>query len=68
MNQECQIGEEVYGGTLSSDQPNYKKKKIVIAEESFKGCLYNDNLSFRSEFYKKKTQTLGNQDEELHQK
>ena len=53
LNGKCQIGEVVYEGTLSSNQPNYKEKKYFgIAEESFKRRLYNHNLSFRNEFYK----------------
>ena len=56
LNGQCQIGEEVYVGTLSSYQPNYKGKKYFgIAEESLKGRLYNHNLSFRNEFYKNDT-------------
>ena len=53
LNGECQIGEVVFEATLSSNQPNYKGKKYFgTAEESFKGRLYNHNLSFRNEFYK----------------
>ena len=49
--------EVVYKSTLSSNQPNYKEKKYFgIAEESFKGRLYNHNLSFRNEFYKNDTE------------
>ena len=55
MNGQCQIG--VYEGTLSSNQPNYKEKKYFgIAQESFKGHLYNHNLSFISKFYKNDTE------------
>ena len=55
MNGQCQIG--IYEGTLSSNQPNYKEKKYFgIAQESFKGRLYNQNLSFISEFYKNDTE------------
>ena len=47
----------VYEGTLSSNQPNYKEKNYFgIAQESFKGRLYNHNLSFRNEFYKNDTE------------
>ena len=36
LNGHCQIGEVVYEGTLSSNQPNYKEKKYFgIAEESY---------------------------------
>ena len=57
LNGQCQIGEVVYESTLSSKQPNYKGKKYFgIAEESFKGCLYNRNLSFRNELYKNETE------------
>ena len=53
LNGQCQIGEVVYESTLTSNQQNYKDKKYFeIAEESFKGRLYNHNLSFRNEFYK----------------
>ena len=53
LNGQCQIGEVVYKGTLSNNQPNYKGKKYFgTAEESFKGCLYNYNLSFRNKFHK----------------
>ena len=53
LNGQCQIGEVVCKGTLSSNQPNYKGKRYFeTAEESFKGRLYNLNLSFRNEFYK----------------
>ena len=53
LNGQCQLGEVVYEGTLSSNQTNYKEKKYFgIAEESFKGPLYNYNLSVRNEFYK----------------
>ena len=49
LNGQCQIGEVVYEGTLSSNQPNNKEKKYFgIAEECFKGRLYNQNLSFRN--------------------
>ena len=42
---------------LTSNQQNYKDKKYFgIAEESFKGRLYNHNLSFRNEFYKNDTE------------
>ena len=42
LNGQCQIGEVVYESALSSNQPNYKEKKYFgIAEESFKGRLYN---------------------------
>ena len=57
LNGQRQIGEVVYEGTLSSNQPNYKEKKYFgIAEESFKGRLYNHNLCFRNEFYKSDTE------------
>ena len=57
LNGHCQIGEVVYEGTLSSNQPNYKEKKYFgIAEESFKGRLYNHNFSFRNKFYKNDTE------------
>ena len=53
LNGQCQIGEVVFEGTFSSNQPNYKGKKYFgIAEKPFKGLLYNHNLSFRNEFYK----------------
>ena len=40
LNWQCQIGRVVYGGTLSSNQSNYKEKKyFVIAEESSNGSL-----------------------------
>ena len=40
LNGQCQIGEVVYEGTLSSNEPNYKGKKYFgIAEESFKGRM-----------------------------
>ena len=49
--------EVLYGSTLSSNQPYYKEKKYFgIAEESFKGCLCNHNLSFRNELYKNNTE------------
>ena len=49
LNGQCQIGEAVYESTLTSKQQNYKAKKYFgIAEESFKGGLYNHNLSFRN--------------------
>ena len=52
VNGQCQKGEAVYESTLSSNQPNCQGKKYFgIAEESFKGRLYNRNLSFRNEFY-----------------
>ena len=57
LNGQCQIGEVVYESTLTSNQQNYKDKKYFgIAEESFKGRLYNHNLSFRNEFYKNNTE------------
>ena len=57
LNGQYQIGEVVYESTLTSDQQNYKDKKCFgIAEESFKGRLYNHNLSFRNEFYKNDTE------------
>ena len=57
LNGQCQIGEVVYKSTLTSNQQNYKDKKYFgIAEESFKGRLYNHNLSFRNEFYKNDTE------------
>ena len=57
LNGQCQIGEVAYEGTLSSNQPNFKEKKYFgIADESFKGRLYNHNLSFRSEIYKNNTE------------
>ena len=57
LNGQSQIEEVFYGGTLSSNQPNYKEKKYFrIAEESFKRRLYNHNLSFRNEFYKNDTE------------
>ena len=53
LNGQCQIGEVVFEGTLSSNHPNCKGKKYFgIAEESFKGRLCNHNLSFRNKFYK----------------
>ena len=53
----CQIEEVVYESTLTSNQQNYKDKKYFgIVEESFKGRLYNHNLSFRNEFYKNDTE------------
>ena len=52
LNGQCQIGEVAYESTLTSNQQIYKDKKYFeIAEESFKGSLYNHNLSFRNEFY-----------------
>ena len=57
LNGQCQTGEAVYEDTLSSNQPNYKEKKYFgIAGESFKGRLYNHNLSLRNEFYKNDTE------------
>ena len=57
LNGYCQIGEVVYESTLTSNQQNYKDKKYFgIAEESFKGRLYNHNLSFRNGFYKNDTE------------
>ena len=57
LNGQCQIGEVVYESTLSSNQPTYKEKKYFgIAEESFKGRLYNHNLSFRNDLYKNDTE------------
>ena len=57
LNGQCQIGEVVYESTLSSNQPNYKEKKYFgIAEESFKGRLYNHSLSFRNDLYKNDTE------------
>ena len=39
------------------NQPTYKEKKYFgIAEESFKGRLYNHNLSFRNDLYKNDTE------------
>ena len=56
LNGQCQIGEIVYESTLTSNQQNYKDKNYFgIAEESFKGRLYNRNLSFRNKFYKNNT-------------
>ena len=53
LNEQCQIGEVAYEDTFSSNKQNYKEKKYFgNAEESFKGCKYNHNLSFRNEFYK----------------
>ena len=52
LNGQCQIGEVAYESTLTSNQQIYKDKKYFeIVEESFKGSLYNHNLSFRNEFY-----------------
>ena len=57
LNGQCQIGEVVYESTLSSNQSNYKGKKYFgIAEESFKGRLYNHSLSFRNDLYKNDTE------------
>ena len=53
LNGQCQIGEVVCEG----NQENCKEKKYSeIAEEPFKGRLYNQNLSFRNEFYKNDTE------------
>ena len=52
LNGQCQIGEVVFEATLSFNLPNYKEKSYFeIAEEFFRGRLYNHNLSFRNEFY-----------------
>ena len=60
LNGQCQITEVVFEGTLSNNQPNYKGKNwncgIGIAEESFKECLYNHNLSWRNYFFKNSTE------------
>ena len=57
LNGQYQIVKVVYESTLTSNQQNYKDKKYFgIAEESFKGHLYNHNLSFRNEFYKNDTE------------
>ena len=54
-----QIGEVVYESILTSNQQNYKdKKNFGNAKESFKACLYNHNLSFRNEFFKKDTELI----------
>ena len=54
---QCQKREVVYESTVTSNQQNYKDKKYFgIAEESFKGRLYNHNLSFRNEFYENDTE------------
>ena len=46
-----------FEGTISRNQPNYKEKKYFgIAEESFKGRLYNRNSSFRNGFCKNDTE------------
>ena len=66
LNGQCQIGEVVYQGTLSSNQPNYVKKIIL---ELHKGHLHYQNLSFRNKFYKNDRtfeESLANQDGELH--
>ena len=57
LNGQCQTREVVYEGILSSNKPKYKEKKFFwIAEESFKGRLYNHNLSFINKFYKNDTE------------
>ena len=57
LNGQCQLGKIVYEGTLSSNQPNYREKRYFgVAEEPFKGRLYNHNLSFTNEFYKNYTE------------
>ena len=57
LNGQCQIGEVVCESTLTSNQENYKDKKYFrIAGESFKGRLYNHDLSFTNEFYKNDTE------------
>ena len=57
LNGQCKIGEVAYESTLTCNQQIYKDKKYFeIAEESFKGRLYNHNLSFRNEFYKNDTE------------
>ena len=57
LNGQCQIGEVVYESILASNQPTHKEKKhFGIAEESFKGRLYNHNLSFRNDLYKNDTE------------
>ena len=56
LNGQCQIGEIVYESTLTSNQQNYKDKNYFgVAEESFKGRLYNHNFFFRNKFYKNNT-------------
>ena len=56
LNGQCQIGEVVYKGTLSSNQPSYKEKKSFgTVEESVKERQYNHNLSFKNKFYKNDT-------------
>ena len=46
LNGQYRIGEVVYESTLTNNQQNYKDEKYFgIAEESFKGRLYNQNLS-----------------------
>ena len=53
LNGQCQIGEVVYEGTISSNQPNCKEKKYFgIVEESFKGRLYNHNYLSEMNFIK----------------
>ena len=53
LNEQCQIGEVVYKGTISSNQPNCKEKKYFgIVEESFKGRLYNHSYLSEMNFIK----------------
>ena len=53
LNGQCQIGEVVYKGTISSNQPNCKEKKYFgIVEESFKGRLYNHSYLSEMNFIK----------------
>ena len=51
LNGQCQIGEEVYSGTLSIKQPNYKEKYILqlpknISKDAYTTTIYLLEMNF----------------------
>ena len=51
LNGQCQIGEVVYEGTLSSSQPNYKEKSILglrknLSKDAYTTIIYLSEMNF----------------------
>ena len=51
MNGQCQMGGVAYEGTLSSSQPNYKKKSVLelrrnLSKDAYATTVYLSEMNF----------------------
>ena len=58
LNRHCQIGEVVYEAILSSNQPNYKKKRFLELRKNLSKDAYTTKIYLSEMNFIKTTQEL----------